>query len=119
MSVPPLMPDLAYSVLAHLGVATVPPRLPLFEAYTRTVFEGGGWASLALSRRERPLHLETFPGGQQIDHPLNGDVAKAVAEHFDMDVATVRTALAATKLLPAEAAHASQAVTVERPFPSI
>jgi hypothetical protein len=45
---------------------------------------------------ETPLHLESFWDGQRTDHTLNGDVAKAVAEHFDMDVVTVRDALAVT-----------------------
>ena len=46
---------------------------------------------------ERPLHLETFPDGRRIDRSLDGDVAKAVADHFSMDVAMVRAALAAVE----------------------
>lgn len=34
--------------------------------------------------------------GERTDHALHGDVAQVVAEHFDMDVATVRAALAVT-----------------------
>ena len=45
---------------------------------------------------ETPLHLESFWDGKRTDHLLNGDVAKIVGEHFGMDVATVRAALAAT-----------------------
>jgi hypothetical protein len=45
---------------------------------------------------ETPLHLESFQDGQRTDHPLNGDVAEVVAEHFNMDVATVCAALAVT-----------------------
>jgi arylamine N-acetyltransferase len=43
---------------------------------------------------ETPLHLESFWDGRQTDHPLSGDVAQVVADHFGMDVATVRAALA-------------------------
>lgn len=45
--------------------------------------------------RDTPAHIQTFEAGQRLDTPLDGDVAAAVAAHFEMDEDTVRVALEA------------------------
>jgi len=59
------------------------------------VVDGRAWR---FNSAERPLHLESFWEGERVDHALSGDVAQAVAEHFGMDVATVRAALAVSSI---------------------
>jgi hypothetical protein len=46
---------------------------------------------------EQPFCLQVFEGHKRIDHPIGGDPAEALASHFAMDVATLRTAL---KIVP-------------------
>ena len=65
---------------------------------------------------ETPPHLESFWDGERTDHPLNGDIAMIVGEHFGMDVATLRAALAATGYLSGEYARALPAPEFARVF---
>ncbi len=60
------------------------------------VVDGQAWRFCSA---ETPLHLESFRDGKRTDQLLNGDIAKTVGQHFDMDVATLRAALAATGYL--------------------
>ena len=46
---------------------------------------------------ESPYHLQTFPDETRVDHPITGDAAQAVAQHFGMDIHVVRAALAAVE----------------------
>ncbi len=40
-----------------------------------------------------PYRLEHFPGNSRVDHPIEGDAAEALAQHFEMDAHVLRTAL--------------------------
>lgn len=56
------------------------------------VVDGQAWRFCSA---ETPLHIESFWDGKRTDHALDGDVAQSVGQHFGMDVATLRAALAA------------------------
>ncbi len=42
---------------------------------------------------EVSLRLETYPNGQRVDYPIEGEVAQTLADHFKMDVERLRMAL--------------------------
>ncbi len=44
---------------------------------------------------ERPLHLESFPGGMRVDYPIEDNVVDHLARHFAMDPLTLENAFAA------------------------
>jgi hypothetical protein len=87
------VPDAAYRAATTADYGT--DGLFLDRVIITKVVNGLPWRFCS---SETPLHLESFLDGQRADHPLNGDIAKIVAEHFGMDMATVRAALKATML---------------------
>ena len=42
---------------------------------------------------DMPLHLESYPNGKPIHHPLHGDIAQKVGDHFGMDAAIIHMAI--------------------------
>jgi len=42
---------------------------------------------------QKPYHLEAYHRGARTDHPLAGDIAQTLAEHFQMDGITLDLAL--------------------------
>jgi arylamine N-acetyltransferase len=58
------------------------------------IIDERGWR---FNSEEKPYHLESFGDGGRTDQPIEGDVAAAVAVHFEMDVGVVRKALDVTE----------------------
>jgi hypothetical protein len=54
------------------------------------VIDGRIWR---FASRDAPYRLESFHDGARMEHPIEGDVADAVAAKFGMDLATTREAL--------------------------
>jgi arylamine N-acetyltransferase len=58
------------------------------------IVDGCQWR---FNARDFPLRIEENRAGERIKHPLTGDVAARIARRFDIDRATVATALAVTR----------------------
>jgi arylamine N-acetyltransferase len=71
-----------------------PSGLFLHEVIVTRVVDGCIWR---FASHERPERLACFQDGTRTDHPIEGDVAEAVARRFGMDAGVVEAALAAVE----------------------